>query len=202
MKTGQLSSLGVSQKWIEAGYEMFATVGPKDFSVESLARIMGMNKSGFYHYFGDRDIFFQDLMEYHDNHGKKFYQEVSKLKEFMPGYLNTLMKYHTGHLMQIQLRKNFTEPLFKEYYYKVKERNNIVQIPLWAKYLNLNDLTLASELFTIVSDLVVARIETNNITRDFLEGTFEGIKNTVNKIQLHNRNTSGHTISLNYINGK
>ena len=174
----------ITQKWIEAGYELFAFSGPKEFKVEKLASLVGMNKSGFYHYFLDREFFFEELMKYHEQNGKKFAHELSLLKEFMPAYIQLLMKYNTEVQVQMQLRKNFKVPFCKEYYYKVKNRNNVYQIPLFAKYLNLTDLQLATEMFEIVSDLMVTRLITDKITPDFLTGIFEGMKLTVEKLRL------------------
>ena len=45
-----MTKSNTSQKWIEAGYERFAHEGPHGIQVERLARIIGVNKSGFYHY--------------------------------------------------------------------------------------------------------------------------------------------------------
>lgn len=170
-------------KWLEAGYEMFAEIGPGNFNVEQLAKKIGSNKSGFYHYFVDREIFFEELMIYHSQVGEKFAQELSILNDFMPGYPQLLFRYKTGMFVQIQLRINFDNPLFKKYYLIVKERNNKYQIPLWAKYLNLTDIQLATELFSIISDLMVARVEAKKMNIDFLIGSLEGIKMTVEKIR-------------------
>ena len=152
--------------------------------VERLAKKIGNNKSGFYHYFIDRECFFEELMVFHSQQGEKFANELSLIKEFMPGYPQLLCKYKTGTIVQMQLRINFDNPLFKKYYTIVKERNNKYQIPLWAKYLNTNDLQLAQELFLIVSDLMVARVESKNINIDFLVGMLSGIKMTVERIRL------------------
>jgi AcrR family transcriptional regulator len=172
----------IAQKWIEAGYDLFASNGPNDFKVEKLAVQLGLNKSGFYHYFVDRETFFDELMKYHVQNGVKFAKEVSMLKDFMPGYFLTLIKYQTGLQVQIQLRKNINVPMFKEYYLQVKKRNNIYQLPLWAKYINVSDMQLASELFEIAMDLLAVRLESDKITFDFLEGIIGGIKKTVEKL--------------------
>jgi AcrR family transcriptional regulator len=173
-----------AQKWIEAGYAMFAEIGPKDFKIEKLANHLGLNKSGFYHYFSDREGFFSELMEYHDLNGRKFVQEISLIKEFMPDYVNLLIKYKTGVSVQMQLRKNANIPMFKECFYRVQKRNNIYQIPLWAGYLNLTDHQLATELQEIAMEVLMTRMESQKLTFDFLSGVFEGIKHTLDKLRL------------------
>jgi len=37
------------EKWIEAGYELFAREGLKEVRIERLARDLDLNKSSFYH---------------------------------------------------------------------------------------------------------------------------------------------------------
>jgi hypothetical protein len=182
-----MSESDVSHKWIEAGYKLFAESGPKEFKVEKLAQQIGMNKSGFYHYFVDRDLYYSELMKFHDLNGVKFAHDVSNLKNFIPGYPLTLIKYSTELKVHMQLRQNLHNPLFKEYFLKVKNRNYKYQIPLWASYLQLNDIQLATDLFEIAVDLMVVRLVGNDISYDFLEGLFGGIKHTIEKCRSLNK---------------
>ena len=46
-----------SSVWTEEGYRLFAKEGLDGIQVERLARILSLNKSGFYHYFGDLEGF-------------------------------------------------------------------------------------------------------------------------------------------------
>lgn len=172
-----------SQKWIEKGYANFAVDGPENFNIENLARQLQLNKSGFYHYFLDRETFFEELMKYHDKCGVEFARELSGLKNFLPDYLQLLVKYQTALQFQIQLRKNVKYPLFKEYFFKVKKRNNQYQLPLWAEYVQISDMNLATELYEIAVDLMAIRLENDIITFDYLEGIFKGIKQTIQKLR-------------------
>jgi AcrR family transcriptional regulator len=43
------------EAWIKKGYSLLAKEGLSGIQVGSLARMMGVNKSGFYLHFGDRD---------------------------------------------------------------------------------------------------------------------------------------------------
>ena len=51
--------------WATAGYELFANEGLEGIQVERLARILQLNKSGFYHYFADLEGFCQELIQLH-----------------------------------------------------------------------------------------------------------------------------------------
>jgi AcrR family transcriptional regulator len=43
--------------WIKAGYKLLGTEGMDGIKVERLARILDLNKSGFYHYFGTMEFY-------------------------------------------------------------------------------------------------------------------------------------------------
>jgi AcrR family transcriptional regulator len=173
----------IAQKWIETGYEMFALTGPKDFNVEKLAGKLGLNKSGFYHYFVDRETFFDELMKYHKQMGEQFAGEVAKLENFDPGYFNLLLKYKSGIFVQMYLRKNMNNPLFRECYDKVWKLNDSKQIPLWAKYLGISgNHELASELMEIARDMVYTRLSMDMLKLDDLAIMFGGIKKIVEKL--------------------
>ena len=54
-----------SSVWTEVGYNLFAEEGIEGIQVERLARILQLNKSGFYHYFGDIDGYCEELINLH-----------------------------------------------------------------------------------------------------------------------------------------
>jgi AcrR family transcriptional regulator len=43
--------------WIQAGYALFAEQGPSALKIEVLAKMVGISKSSFYHYFADLEVF-------------------------------------------------------------------------------------------------------------------------------------------------
>jgi AcrR family transcriptional regulator len=51
--------------WIKTGYEIFALSGQSGLKVEPLAKKVGKNKSSFYHYFADLDLFIDELLNFH-----------------------------------------------------------------------------------------------------------------------------------------
>lgn len=112
---------GSSLKWVETGYVLFAESGPEGIQVEKMARILKANKSGFYHYFGDKEIYFSDLAEYHDQMGKNFAKEVEKLNSFEPGYIDLLLKYKIQLFAQMQMKKHKEIVAFREAFIKVKK---------------------------------------------------------------------------------
>lgn len=51
--------------WLQLGYELFATKGPKELKIEILAKKVGKSKSSFYHFFADLELFVEELLKYH-----------------------------------------------------------------------------------------------------------------------------------------
>jgi AcrR family transcriptional regulator len=158
------------QKWIEAGYELFSVEGPDGVQVEKLARILGFNKSGFYHHFGDREGFFYQLIQYHQRINEQFCNEISFANSFSPGFLNLVIKYRTAVLVQKQLREHLDVPLFKEAFNTAKKRNAPFIIPLWENYLKITgNPSLAKELYTIFQEVFFMRITHENLTFKFAD---------------------------------
>jgi AcrR family transcriptional regulator len=175
---------GSSLKWVETGYVLFAESGPEGIQVEKMARILKANKSGFYHYFGDKEIFFSELAEYHDQMGKKFAKEVEALKNFEPGYIDLLLKYKIQLFAQMQMKKHKEIVAFREAFIKVKKRNEKAQNPLWSNYLGIPEQPeIALEMFDIARDMIFTRTYMNELSHQSLLDLFQILKNTVTKIR-------------------
>ena len=172
-----------SLKWIIKGYELLAVSGPDGVKVERIARMLNVNKSAFYHYFGDREIFFEQLMDHHDKIGVQFAKEVSELKSFNPGYPNLLIKYKTSVFIQMMLRKHKDVPVLYDTFIRVRNRNNKVQIPLWAKYIDIQDTKLAEELFDFTRDKIFSQMSITDLAPDSFSDMFEEIRLMIKKIR-------------------
>jgi AcrR family transcriptional regulator len=151
------------QKWLEKGYELFAKDGPDGFQIEKLARDLSLNKSGFYHNFGDRELFFYELVKYHSQVNAQFCEEIKLSKNFDPDFLKLAIKYKTAILAQMQFRKHSYNQLFKKAFEITRNHNKRFIIPLWADYLNISDnQPLASELFELFRDVFFMHISFEN----------------------------------------
>ena len=156
-------------KWIEEGYKQFAIDGPDEFHVEKLAKSLGLNKSGFYHYFVDRESFFEALLEYHHEENNRFCKEISESKYFDPDYLNLVLKYKYAVFFQKQLRANSDNPKFRETFLSVWKNNEKVLLPLWSMHLKIQgNMTLASELWGIFRDVFFMRARIEILDMAFL----------------------------------
>lgn len=146
-------------KWLEAGYRLLAFEGPKAIHVERLARELNLNKSGFYHHFGSRDVYLSLLMKYHIEQNDKFNQDIEKAKNYDPEFLKIAIRYKTEIMVQIQLRKHSDIPLFRDTFRNVYKKNEKYIIPLWADFIKIPDnYPIAEELYDIYRDVAFMRI--------------------------------------------
>jgi len=179
-----LSNHETSQQWIEAGYELFAHEGPEGLQVEKLARILGRNKSGFYYHFGDRDIYFSDLIQYHYRIIEQFCREVAECRNFDPDYLELLIEYKTSAFVQKQLRSHMDIPAFKEAFNKVRKRTEKVVLPLWRSYIGISENhALAATLWDILRDLFFIRLTAENLSIQNLHELVEEFSVVVDRLK-------------------
>lgn len=170
-------------QWIEVGYELFAREGPEGIKAQKLAKILNLNKSGFYHYFGDRDGYFSELLEYHNKMGEQIYQEISLLRQFDPDYFKLMLKFKNSLLVQMQLRKRSDISLFKEAFFKFSRRNDKVQLQLWASYLNIPDKQeVANAMFIIARDALYTRITDEDMNLELIRSLIRDVVDVVAKM--------------------
>jgi len=170
--------------WIEAGYEQFAVEGLEGIQVERLARITGLNKSGYYHYFGDRDTFLEKLMEYHLHFAESYISELKQIKDFDPEYIELLIKYHTRLMFTNQLVRNRHDKLMVKTLARVNEMIDPVLSKLFADFIGHQDhLEFSTKYYNQVRYMFHAQITPDRMTytflRDFLYEAREVIQRAV-----------------------
>ena len=53
------------QKWLEKGYEHFALYGHENLSINKISKEIGSSRASSYHYFGDIEVFIEELLDMH-----------------------------------------------------------------------------------------------------------------------------------------
>ncbi|MDI1324001.1 MAG: hypothetical protein PSV36_14715 [Algoriphagus sp.] len=113
--------------WIETGYAQFVAEGLEGMQVERLANLTSLNKSGHYHYFGDRGIFLQHLMKHHLTQAELISNDLRLIEDFYPEFIEVLLKFSLPILAYMQLVINRHDRLLNEVYLKV---NGFVDLPV------------------------------------------------------------------------
>ena len=100
--------------WIKVGYEIFAMKGLSGLQVEPIAKIVGKNKSSFYHLFADIEIFLDELLIYHITQVKLMCEKESKAHNFNPDIINIFVEHKIDILFNKQLRINHQNTEFRK----------------------------------------------------------------------------------------
>lgn len=175
---------GRYSSWIDAGYDLFSIEGQDGIQVERLARVLGLNKSGFYHYFGDRETYFEHLMQHHSHLGTAFIKTAATLDSYDPGFIQLMVDNKSFVMFNRQLLRNRHEPIFLKTHDELQGRLDPVIGPLWAKSLGLDaESTIARRYFEIVRDVLNSRLDNENLTYPFLHSVVAEALGVFNEIR-------------------
>lgn len=178
-----------SQRWINVGYDLFAREGPDGIQVERLARILGLNKSGFYHYFRNRGIYFDHLIQHHRERMALMVRDIERIHSFAPEYLQVMINHQVPVMVTRQLVRHRHIGIFEKALGHVNEIVDRATMPAWSRYVDMSDVPeLALRYFQLIRDVFYARITFDNFNPEFLRGiAFEAkalVKETVARRKL------------------
>jgi AcrR family transcriptional regulator len=166
-----------SNVWLEEGYNLYAREGMEGIQIERLARILQLNKSGFYHYFGDLEGYRSELIDLHKRTSHDFIADAHRIKAIDPDYFELLVKYKVSVLFQVQVMRVPQDGLFYEVGEQVDRMKDIALRNLWSDYLGVPDRPeLATRYFGIVRDSVYTRITFDNYDFTYLRTLFTDAK--------------------------
>jgi len=155
--------------WTEEGYNIFAKEGLDGIQIERLARIVQLNKSGFYYYFGDLDGYCVELIRMHEKKVNTFLESITLLKKLDPDYLLLLIEYAPTVMFQVQLTRHKEIHSFYQASERVDHLLNIAVRPLWNEFLGIHGSPdLAMRYFHTVRDMFYTRISFQNLNYQFL----------------------------------
>ena len=144
--------------WTEAGYLLFANEGYEGIQVERIARIIGRNKSGFYHYFGDTEGYISQLLLLHKSKASQFLQDIRLITTIDPDYLNAVVKHKMAVLFQLQLIRT-KDPVFALVAQDIDNQEDEILRDIWMEYVGFRDnAELALRYFNIVRDMFYTRM--------------------------------------------
>lgn len=159
--------------WTEQGYTLFAEEGQDGIHVERLARMLNLNKSGFYHYFGDMEGYDNELLSLHKLKAELYFSEISHIKTIDPEWFHVLLQFKVPTMFQLQLLRCKRNPTFYRIAEAIDQKEDEFLEELWTEYLGLSDNPgLALRYLTIVRDMFYTRATPQNITYEFLRNLF------------------------------
>ena len=94
------------RRWITTGYELFGELGPESINVEKLSNLVGLNRSSFYHYFGDQEGFEVALLAYHVTRYQNFGEIMKDYDHFEQLFTKEIFDHQDALAFQRQLMIN------------------------------------------------------------------------------------------------
>lgn len=172
-----------SSVWIETGYNLFAEEGLEGLQIERLARIVSLNKSSFYHYFGDFELYCEQLLGLHEQNAVLFLQGLEKAKNIDPDFLHLLIDFKVPVMFQTRLIQTKTKPSFCALAEDIERREDVIIRKMWSDYLGIEDQPeLAVRYFDIVRDMFYSRISFKNYNYPFLQELLGEARTIVNQL--------------------
>jgi AcrR family transcriptional regulator len=172
-----------SAGWTEAGYNLFAREGLEGIQVERLARILQLNKSGFYHYFGDLEGFCMELLELHKKKINTFVEEVYGIKKLDPEYLHLVISHAQAVMFQVQLIRTPNNHFLYAATELIDQKVQGAIRELWCDYLDIpRDSDLGIRYYAMVRDVFYTRISFQNLNYTFLHNMIAEAKSIMDEI--------------------
>lgn len=156
-------------RWIETGYDLLAREGLEALQVERLARLVGLNKSGFYHYFGNQNGYLKDLMDHHADKAEKLANDTRQASNLDPDFIQILLKYTLPVLVHMQLVRSRNNNILHQGFERVNAIVDPYIVPLWADFIGLtNNPDLANRHYVQIRDMFYSRITLENMNYEYL----------------------------------
>ncbi len=176
--------MNTSEKWLEIGYNLFAKEGPEGIQIERLARILGLNKSGFYHYFGDLESYFKQILRWHYRAYSLFIEDVSKCQNVDPEYLLVGLQHKAAVMVQMQLVRHKETVPFCGAHKELDDKLGHVVLSIWADHIDIhNNPDLVIQYHAIIRDMFYSRISWENFTLDNIRIISNEAKDIVAQVQ-------------------
>lgn len=177
-----MSKINSEHTWIDAGYSQFAAEGLEGLQVERLARITGLNKSGYYHYFGDRDTFLEKLLEHHQTMATIFAEDLKKIQQFDPEFMEVLIKHTPKLMFHNQLVRNRHDKFLDKKYHQVNNIVDPIVSKLFGGFIGLNgNVEFSSKYYYQVRDTFYSQITLERLNYTFLRGFIYEAKEVIQR---------------------
>jgi hypothetical protein len=179
--------------WIEKGYRIFAYEGPMGLKIEPLAKIVGKNKSCFYHLFADLQGFISVLIDYHLEQAKivAFKESACRRQEDL---ISVLTEHKVDLLFNRQLRVHRENIEFETCLGKTTNLLIPAIMPFWKQMIELQNHSYLAELvLQLTLENFFLQVTDETLNQTWLGNYFDNIRNLVRHFK--------HTKSISSLDG-
>lgn len=109
-------------KWLNEGYKQFAEFGPDQISINKISKDIGAARASFYHFFGDMDVFIEELCALHWDIAVEFNKSgKDNITQLFPDFYDFLAEYNMPLQFSLQLFRNRHHPTYNYLYLRTYE---------------------------------------------------------------------------------
>lgn len=149
---------------------MVAEEGFNRIQIEAIARNIQKNKSSFYHYFGDLEVFEEALLDHHLSAVKALAIKVQTCENVRPDMVNLFMEYKIDFLFHKQLRINRENPRYRACFEKVYTQFESAFLYQWSDFLGLEEHPRFAQTFLrLISENFLLQITPQTYSYDWLD---------------------------------
>jgi len=111
-----------------------AEKGFECLSINVICRFVGKSKSSFYNYFGEIELFREELMAFHLKRAFDFAKKIENCEKIQPDLIEVFMDYKTDIFFYKQLRIYRNNLIYENYNQKIFELFENAVCDKWADY--------------------------------------------------------------------
>ena len=190
-----MKSLKSKKIWIEKGYEHFALFGPENLSINKISKEIGCSRASFYHYFGDIDVFIEELLDMHWQINQEFCSVgASECKKYFPDVYLLLAQYPIPLTFSKQLFLNRNNPVHNLLFIKTYHAaSKAFILELFSEQFGLhhnNEDTF--NLWLTFGESWYSRLNTNDLSAAKMQQLAEEVINSVLKFTSSNLYSKMH----------
>jgi len=158
------------QEWVEKGYLLIAEKGFENLTVNNICRMVAKSKSSFYHYFGELELFKDELMAYHLERAYGFANQIKSCNNIHPELIEVMMDYKIDIFFYKQFRFYRDKLNYEKYNQKVFELYENAVLDKLTDYFELNDRRIFVRKFhQFLSEHFLMSISLDTYTHEWVE---------------------------------
>lgn len=169
----------IEKIWLEAGYKYFAYGGPKELKIERLSKEVEKNKSSFYHFFADLEVFTESLLEFHLSRAKNISRKESNAKN-EEELISIIINHKIDLLFNRQLRIHRDNQAFKKCLSRINQFSIQGLLPVWKNIISLSgNSPLAKMVLHLSLENFYLQITEETLNKAWLKAYFADIRKMV-----------------------
>ena len=146
------------QKWIITGYQLFGEIGADAWNIEKLSTLVGLNRSSFYHYFGDLETFEKEVLDYHVQRYEIIWHIIKDYRSFEQLFEDEVFEHKDALAFQRQLMINESIERYKQCSDDARKYTEQKTFELWSAFNEgKNDSEEEWKLFRPIRDFYFVR---------------------------------------------